>query len=176
MAEDFELVFENLGGRHAVDSAMLDSCSNAARVRMDAHHETPVQFTVETNGEAIPYRVRWTPADSQLRRSYLNEDDAKRDGAYAVALATVDELQQLVAVARCENKTGADYYVAPYGSDPEDLENVYRLEVSGSDSDETQVRYRLKQKQQQARDGKSNKPALAAVVGFKVKLVLVEPA
>ncbi|AIP52782.1 Uncharacterised protein [Burkholderia pseudomallei] len=142
---------------------------------MDAHHETPVQFTVEANGEAIPYRVRWTPADSQLRRSYLNEEDAKRDGAYAVALATVDDLRQLVAVARCEHKTGADYYVAPYGSDPEDLENVYRLEVSGSDSDEAQVRYRLKQKQQ-ARDGKSNKPALAAVVGFKIKLVLVEPA
>ncbi|WP_206955030.1 hypothetical protein [Trinickia acidisoli] len=63
------------------------------------------------------------------------------------------------------------------GSDPENyLEDAYRLEVSGSDSAETDVRYRLKQKRQQALDGKSSLPAFAAVVGYRVKLILLEPA
>jgi hypothetical protein len=79
-------------------------------------------------------------------------------------------------VGRCETKTGADYYVLPKGSDYEDLEAAYRLEVSGTDGTEAQVRYRLKQKRQQALDGKSSLPAFAAVVGFSAKLILLEPA
>ncbi|BCL93380.1 hypothetical protein ACNRBV_04075 [Ralstonia pseudosolanacearum] len=131
---------------------------------------------MESEGVARTYLLQWSPVDSKLKRSYLNEDDAKRDGAYAIALAAVDELKELVGVARCETRTGADYYVLPASSCPDDLEEAFRLEVSGSDSDETQVRYRLKQKQQQARDGKSNRPAMAAVVGFRTKLILIEPA
>nr|OAI70778.1 hypothetical protein RSP597_15820 [Ralstonia solanacearum] len=159
-----------------MDPAQLDTCSNAARVRLDVHHTAPVEFQMESEGVARTYLLQWSPVDNKLKRSYLNEDDAKRDGAYAIALAAVDELRELVGVARCETRTGADYYVAPASSNPDDLEEAFRLEVSGSDSDEKQVRYRLKQKQQQTRDGKSNRPAMAAVVGFRTKLILVEPA
>lgn len=177
MEEKLRLVFENLAGRHLIDQPQLDTCSNAARVRLDAHHNSPTEFQLESRGEAQAVDLGWTPTDGTLKRSYLNADDAKRDGAYAIALAVVEELENMVGVARCETKTGADYYVMPVGSDPESyLEEAYRLEVSGSDSGETDVRYRLKQKQQQAKEGKSSLPAFAAVVGFRAKLILLEPA
>ncbi|CAE6686886.1 hypothetical protein [Paraburkholderia nemoris] len=176
MEEKLQLVFENLGGRHLIDRPQLDTCSNAARVRLDVHHVSPTKFLLESRGEAQVVELAWTPSDSLLKRSYLNADDAKRDGAYAIALAAVEQLESMIGVARCETKTGADYYVMPAEVDPEDyLEEAYRLEVSGSDSGETEVRYRLKQKRKQALDGKSSLPAFAAVVGFRVKLVLLEP-
>lgn len=177
MEQKLKLVFESLGERHQIDGAQLDTCSNAARVRLDAHHAPPSEFQLESRGEAQPVELGWTPSDNLLRRSYLNDDDAKRDGAYAIALAAVEQLENMVGVARCETKTGADYYVMPVGSDPENfLEDGYRLEVSGSDSEEREVRYRLKQKQKQASNGKSSLPAFAAVIGFRVKLILLEPA
>lgn len=177
MENKLQLVFESLGGRHLIDRPQLDSCSNAARVRLDVHHTSPTEFQLESRGEAQVVELDWTPTDNLLKRSYLNADDAKRDGAYAIALAAVEQLENMVGVARCETRTGADYYVMPAGSDPENyLEDAYRLEVSGSDSGETDVRYRLKQKRQQALDGKSSLPAFAAVVGFRVKLILLEPA
>ena len=177
MEDKLQLVFESLSGRHLIDHPQLDTCSNAARVRLDVHHTSPTEFQLESRGEAQVVELDWTPADNLLKRSYLNADDAKRDGAYAIALAAVEQLENMVGVARCETRSGADYYVMPAGSDPENyLENAYRLEVSGSDSGETDVRYRLKQKRQQALDGKSSLPAFAAVVGFRVKLILLEPA
>jgi hypothetical protein len=175
--DKLKLIFESLGNRHLIDTAQLDTCSNAARVRLDVHHTAPAEFQIESRGEAQPVELGWTPSDNLLKRSYLNEEDAKRDGAYAIALAAVEQLENMVGVARCETKTGADYYVMPVGSDPENyLEDGYRLEVSGSDSEERDVRYRLRLKQKQASNGKSSLPAFAAVVGFRIKLVLLEPA
>ena len=70
--------------------------------------------------------------------------------------------------------SGADYYVAPIGSNPEDLENCIRLEVSGvSAGNEAVVQARLRQKVVQTANGKSNLPALAAVVGFKERLIAI---
>ncbi|WP_206955032.1 hypothetical protein [Trinickia acidisoli] len=57
---------------------------------MDVHHSSPAEFQLESRGEAQIVELDWTPADSLLKRSYLNADDAKRDGAYAIALAAVE--------------------------------------------------------------------------------------
>jgi len=48
------------------------------------------------------------------------------------------------------------------------------LEVSGTRLDEAAVRQRLMEKVQQTRDGNSNLPAVAIVVGFKVRLILLQ--
>ena len=80
----------------------------------------------------------------------------------------------LVAVGRAETLTGADYYVAPQGSMPGDLEGCLRLEVSGVDSgSNTVVGRRLKNKLAQARRGLSDLPAIAGVAGFRARLVLL---
>lgn len=75
---------------------------------------------------------------------------------------------------RAETKTGADYYIAPIGEKLEDLENWWRLEVSGTHSDKSEVKRRLRIKLEQAKQGKSNLPALAAIVGFRLQLILLQ--
>jgi AraC-like DNA-binding protein len=41
--------------------------------------------------------------------------------------------------------------------------------------DEYEVKQRLRQKIRQTKEGKSNLPAIAIVVGFKVKLISLQP-
>jgi len=63
-------------------------------------------------------------------------------------------------------KTGADYYIAPRGSEVNELEDCYRLEVSGVDKAPVHiVEGRLRLKLNQAAKGKSNLPALEALSG-----------
>ena len=81
-------------------------------------------------------------------------------------------MEDLVALGRAENRTGADYYVAPKGTPRGDFESGYRLEVSGVDrGDRTVVAQRLEQKKEQTRRAESDLPAIAAVVGFKCFIV-----
>jgi hypothetical protein len=82
---------------------------------------------------------------------------------------------KLCAISRAETLTGADYYIAPIGRSTDHLEDCLRLEVSGTDSDSTyEVQRRLRSKIKQAKQGISNLPALAVVVGFRVKLIVME--
>jgi hypothetical protein len=91
-----------------------------------------------------------------------------------VSLAAVELGKSLVAVRRAETLTGADYYVAPPGSSAEDLEACFRLEVSGTDKGNRAVmRQRLGSKLEQAAAGSSNLPAIAAVVGFRERAILI---
>ena len=70
--------------------------------------------------------------------------------------------------------TGADYYIAPKGTALDDLEDCLRLEVSGVDrGPESAIDRRLRTKLAQAAAGNSNLPALAGVVGFRARLILV---
>lgn len=170
------LRFEDLAERHDIDPHQLQGYANAAKVRLEVHHTPPVDFEVTSKGETVVYEVRWTLVDDKLRRSYNNADDAKRDGAYVMAFAAVEDLEGMVSIARAETKTGADYYVAPAASSPTDLESAFRLEVSGTDGVPTEVRRRLKEKREQTRRGIGAEPAIAAVVGFKTKVILVERA
>lgn len=170
------LKFEDLAARHDIDPHQLQGYANAAKVRLEAHHTSPVDFEVTSKGETGVYKLKWAPVDDKLRRSYNNADDAKRDGAYVMAFAAVEEIEGMVSIARAETKTGCDYYVAPIGSNPADLESAFRLEVSGTDGTPTVVRQRLREKQEQTRKGTGTEPAIAAVIGFKAKLILVERA
>jgi hypothetical protein len=78
-------------------------------------------------------------------------------------------------VRRAETLTGADWYVAPIGTDPVDLEDCFRLEVSGIDAGgRSIVDARLKQKVDQTRRGASNLPAIASVVGFKELAIAIQ--
>lgn len=90
-------------------------------------------------------------------------------------IAAVEAGRQLYAVRRAETGTGADYYIGPMDADlDDDLENCFRLEVSGVDrGGEKEVRILLSEKVTQARKGKSSLPAIAGVVGFDANRVLI---
>jgi hypothetical protein len=89
-------------------------------------------------------------------------------------LAAIEAELGLVTHARCETRTGADYYVGPR-EEGDDLERSLRLEVSGTDEgDPSIVRGRVKKKLQQLAKGKSDRPGLVSVVGFLSKVVVIE--
>ncbi|MBI4596205.1 MAG: hypothetical protein HY730_07515 [Candidatus Tectomicrobia bacterium] len=147
----------------------------AARVCLDRHHVTPTQFLLQEEQTELVTQVEWEPADNRSRAAWANEIDTTEAGAYACSLAATELMRGLVAVRRAETGTGADYYIGPTGRAAEDLEDCYRLEVSGTDrGSKDGVMRRLQQKVAQTLAGNSNLPALAAVVGFQAQLILIQ--
>ncbi len=165
----------NMADRHpGLTSALAEAYLQAARVCLDRHHIPPQEFTIENGKFESRTIVDWQPADQRSQLAWANANDATRDGAYVCALAATELHMGLCAVKRAETLTGADYYIAPLGRDAEYLEDCLRLEVSGTNLDISEVHRRLRNKVSQAELGASSLPALAVVVGFKVRLIAME--
>lgn len=169
------LPLQDLSERHHAFTWSLANCYlEAARVCLDRHHSSPKDFRLSDDQVEAIARVEWESTDARTKGAWANLDDATRDGAYAVAIAAVELLRNKFAVRRAETRTGVDYYIAPADQDPADLENWLRLEVSGTHSERSEVKRRLRIKAEQAKQGNSNLPAVAAVVGFRVGLVVLQ--
>lgn len=169
------LVLSDLSERHpGLTKAIGDSYAEAAAVCMHRHHQSPAGMNAIVRDLPTDCVLHWDMPSNGVQRAYANEIDTTELGAYAVSLATTEAIAGLVAVSRAETMSGADYYVAPVGSNLEDLENCIRLEVSGvSAGSAAVVQARLRQKVEQTAKGKSNLPAFAAVVGFKERLIAI---
>jgi hypothetical protein len=167
------LPLKNMAQRHrGLTPAIADSYVEAACVCLDRHHTPPVLFDIEDERQTSQATVDWCVTDARTRDAWANQTDTTEAGAYACAIAAIELTQGLFAVRRAETLTGADYYIAPSGHDPNDLEGCFRLEVSGTSSTKpSDVNYRLRQKLKQAEAGRSNLPAWAAVVGFCVHMI-----
>ena len=146
--------------------------AEAASVCLSRHHAPPADFQVKSEESNSTRQLDWESPNDATVRAWNNADDATRDGAYSVCLASLEVELGLVAVARAETRTGADYYL---GTASSGLEEAYRLEVSGVDRGEDPViSRRLRQKVQQTRQGNSNLPAIASVVGFLARRIGIE--
>ena len=169
------LPIHELDRRHSgVTNAIADAYSEAAGVCLDRHHQPPIDMNLERNGHTFVAIAQWQDVDARIEAAWANEIDTTEFGAYACALGAVELLDGLVAIRRAETLTGADYYVAPQGTELNDLEDCLRLEVSGVDrGSSTVVRQRLVRKLSQAAKGDSNLPARAAVVGFMERVILM---
>ena len=169
------LPLENMSNRHVgLTSAIADFYVQAAQVCLDRHYSPPTVFVLQDDKEESSAVVDWLPVDIHVKNAWANDIDTTEAGAYACALAATEMLRGLVAVRRAETETGADYYVAPMNEPADDLERWMRLEVSGTDLPKSRVLSRLKVKVDQALAGKSNLPAIAAIVGFKAQLILLQ--
>jgi hypothetical protein len=167
------LPLQSLAERHyALPLVVAEYLLQAARICFDRHHVSPKEFVLEDNKVESIARVEWETTDDRSRGAW-DKDDATEVGACAVAIAAIELTRNLFAIRRMSKGTGADYYLALRSQDVEDLENCFRLEVSGTHSDKSEVAKRLRVKIEQTRRGNSNLPALAAIVGFKVQLVLL---
>lgn len=158
------LKLHDLHQRHpGVSRGVSAGYSEAVSVCFDRHHVPPVELSIERPA-ALRASADWAPPDAAVKRAWANETDTTEAGAYCVALAAVEATDGLVAIARAETRTGADYYLGLQGHPPDDLEKSHRLEVSGLDEGgPSLVRSRLRQKIDQAAAGRSNLPAIAAV-------------
>lgn len=170
-----KLQFHDLAARHrGVTQALAASYAEAACVCLDRHHTPPIVFAVMFDERSMTPIAEWAETDQRTRAAWANEIDATEAGAYSMILAAVELANGMFAVRRAETRTGADYYVAlPHGG-IDDLDDCYRLEVSGVDKGAARtVHQRLQAKLKQARSGNSNLPAMAGVVGFRASLVLL---
>jgi hypothetical protein len=106
--------------------------------------------------------------------AFANTTDTTEQGAYCCVIAGVELLRGRYAVRRAETGTGADYYVGTNGAGETDLESCLRLEVSGvAVGEHRDVGKRLLEKVRQAQQGNSSLPALAGVIGFSAKLLML---
>lgn len=171
-----EITLDALEQRHyGLTAAVAHSYQEAASVCLNRHHGSPIELTLSDNGTESIVELAWSEPDDRAIGAWANDTDTTEAGAYACVIAGIEELRALFAVRRAETGTGADYYIGPNGSGKHDLENCLRLEVSGVDAgDRKDVSKRLLGKVQQARDGNSSLPALAGVMGFSAKLLLVQ--
>ena len=164
-----KLIIDAFETLHALSSGTSMSLFEAARVCLERHHVSPVTFQIDGLEKLIIATLEWPPTDQRIQASWKNEIDATEEGAYACILAAVELLEGLIAIGRAETKTGADFYVAPPGTEYGDLENTIRLEVSGTDrGSASRVASLLREKLNQAKRGDSNLPAMAGVLGFKI--------
>jgi hypothetical protein len=176
MDSELSLPLSNMAERHSgLTPAVAEFYCEAARVCLDRHHSPPTSFAIVDQNEEMFATVEWLPSDERIRLAHANEIDATEAAAYACAIASTELTRGLFAVRRAETLTGADYYLAPAGVELWDLEECIRLEVSGTDKGElATMMSRLSEKVAQAKKGRSNLPAMAAVVGFRVKRILLK--
>ncbi len=170
------LQLESLHERHiGLTQSLGGSFYEAASVCFDRHHESPIDIKIDDQGSENIRTAEFTKPDDRILNAWANEIDTTEFGAYGVCLAVLEAEKQLVAVKRAETLTGADYYVAPVNTEFGDLEDAYRFEVSGiNEGGNSVIRSRLKAKVEQTKAGASNLPAIASVVGFKEKTVLIQ--
>lgn len=168
------LPIHDLCDRHpGVSGGVAASYAEAACVCLDRHHVSPADFVLDRS-TSIEVIIEWAAPDERTKKAWANDTDTTEAGAYCVALAAIETTDHLVAVARAEIRTGADYYLGRRGEVLDDLETSHRLEVSGVDKGAlAALRTRLRQKVEQAASGASSLPAIAAVVGFSAKRVLI---
>jgi hypothetical protein len=174
--EESLLPLRDLSRRHhGLIESIAGAYEAAARVCLDRHHKSPARIRIRTSAIEKSAVVEWEEPDNRMRGALNNEIDTTEDGSYACVLAAVELSEGLYAVRRAETGTGADYYVAPPGKGIDDLEDCWRLEISGTDKgNSASVERLLQRKVQQARSGASNLPALAGVMGFQVLQILIE--
>lgn len=158
-----------------------DSYAQALDVCLAKHHEAPMtefDVGVAPGSRYAKAQVRWAAPGANAVRAWGNSDDATRDAAYILALAAVDHFAGMVAIARTEVRSGADYFIAPAGDElPTDLETATRLEVSGVNAGgRAEVRRRVKGKIEQARNGNLDTPAKVCVVAFKQSVIEIADA
>lgn len=161
--------------RHpALTAAIASAYREAATVCLSRHHVSPIRVSLIDNGQNSEGKVSWTAPDQRTINAWANETDATEAGAYCCVIAGVEHVRGQVALRRAETGTGADYYIGDPDANAEDLEDCIRLEISGVDKGDLDViSARLRSKIEQANRGDSNLPAVAGVVGFAHKIVII---
>jgi hypothetical protein len=176
MAEAYPILpLDDLTDRHpGLTPAIAAGYLEAAAVCLSRHHQTPTQFELQDNNALDTITIIWEPPSPQTRLAWANTTDTTEAGAYACGLAAIAHSRGLYTVERAEMLTGADYYMAPLDDNGADLENYYRIEISGTDLVTLEARRRLRVKLSQLQRGASDLPAIAVVVGFKASVILIQ--
>ena len=163
------LPLHNLASRHpGLTSAIASMAAEAASVAFDRHHGSPQTLLIVGPRGELRVDLTWAPVDNRMKRAWNNSVSRTENGAVAVAIAAIELALGLVVVLRAETGSGVDYYLAEADRGIGNPDEWLRLEISGTDEGDGQtLGRRLKEKCRQARQGRSDLPAIACVVGFR---------
>lgn len=130
------------------------------------NHPAPVTLKITGDSETSGV-LEWSLPSNQetADRTYANQREAAEDGAYAVAIVIVTQMEKFQAVVKSPVGTGMDYWMT--GDDDAEI-FVARLEVSGIfQGSPSQIGSRLQTKLEQTRQSDDTRlPAYAAIVEF----------
>ena len=173
--EEAALPIHDMASRHpGLTQAIADHYLEAARICLDRHHQPPINFDVEYDGDHETAETDWQPTDQQVRNAWANEIEATEAGACACALAAAELAMGMVAVHRAEQGDGADYYIAPNDQRRNDRAFWHRLEISGIGADidaRGPIDQRVRDKLAQLTKGSDPRPGTAGIVAFKAKII-----
>ncbi len=144
-----------------------------------AKHKSPTTFLIDTVGITKQYigTMIWDQPTAAQIATYNFQYERVENAAECVALATLQEKDNLVMRKRMEKATGADWLL---GSPDESTETLYRFEVSGIDKVRrlSEVDYRLQEKVNELKKGQDRVPGdydgIAIVVGLNIKYVKMQ--
>jgi hypothetical protein len=182
----FVLRCHDLNKRHwGVCDLTAQLYSASVNVCMERHHlSKSVDFAVQRNSLELVATVKWSDSIRRFRHSHA-ADRATEFAAYAIALATIELTDGLVALTWAYKGSRVDYFLAPANEADaarDDLENAIPLsslgtvgmEVSGVDAGSTaRVNTRVKAKREQAKSS-PERPAIACVVAFLLKKIILK--
>jgi hypothetical protein len=145
----------------------------AASVCLARHHESPCEFEIIEDTQTQLVRLEWQAPNLRQWDAWANQTDTTEAGACNLALAAVELYSGLVAARRAETSSGIDYYLTHAGQPAEPLRTAVRLEISGTHLGWQEVESRLRRKLMQVEQGQSEGNALAVVVGFQIKKIVI---
>lgn len=134
-------------------------------------------FCFEQHGHAVPTRAalsgcetphahfHWAPPALQAAATYRDKDVAAENGAYALAIAVLNQVHGYRAIERSAKGTGFDFWI---GTTQGDLpfNGKVRLEVSGIFEGQSRVGSRLTSKLKQMAPSDQSGSGFAVVAGF----------
>jgi hypothetical protein len=145
----------------------------AANICLSRHHEPPCDFEIKEKVRTQSVSIEWQLPNQRQLDAWANQTDATEAGACACALAAVELLTGLVAVRRAETLSGIDYYLGRAGQLDDVFGGSMRLEISGTHLGWQEVESRLRRKLLQVEQGQSDGNAMAIIVGFQIKMIVI---
>lgn len=167
-----EIDLDRIEQCHTLDPTTVAAFVIAARVCLSRHHDSSLLERVTAThthdgGQQPSLQIRWRLPDARMRATHANDEDAARDGAYAIAIVAVHANLGLRFVRRERAQLGYDWVAE--GTVATASERVV-VEVSGlliGTEESNSARARLRQKRNQIEAGGSLAAKLAIVVDFR---------
>src|SRR5687768_7120020 len=98
---------EDLHQRHpGFNRPICEAYAQAAAVCLSDSDSSPTDLEIHREQEECVRELTWQMPDDRARATWANTDDATCNGAYAVSLAAVEVELGLVALSRCDVRTG----------------------------------------------------------------------
>ena len=140
-------------------------CCEAASFCFEQHrHSVPTRAAL--NGCDTPHaHFHWTSPPAQAAATYRDRDVAAEQGAYAVAIAVLNQFHGYKVIERSVKGTGFDFWIGTT-ADSLPFQNKVRLEVSGIFEGQSRVNARLKSKLKQMAPSDQSGSGFAVVAEF----------